>query len=87
MINIYTQPLLGEVETGNWLVLRCMGVLWLFNILTFPNSVMWVAHSFSPYFSLSDANIFVQCRDKLKEVVTSDLRKLLGAEGQPVFVK
>lgn len=27
------------------------------------------------------------CSDELKQVVTSDLRKLLGAEGEPTFVK
>lgn len=27
------------------------------------------------------------CRDELKQVVTSDLQRLLGVEGEPVFVK
>lgn len=27
------------------------------------------------------------CRDELKQIVTSDLRNLLGTEGQPTFVK
>lgn len=30
---------------------------------------------------------FYLCRDELKQVVTSDLQRLLGIEGEPAFVK
>lgn len=32
-------------------------------------------------------SLLVYCSDELQKTVTSDLRKLLGAKGEPTFVK
>lgn len=43
--------------------------------------------SFLFSFLLFITKFLVYCSDELKKIVTSDLRKLLGAEGEPSFVK
>lgn len=44
----------------------------------------WNLHSSTENLSFFSINFY---SDELKEIVTSDLRKLLGADGQPTFVK
>lgn len=91
------QPLLEEVATRNWQKLQRTRNVNAYNFLlttaylsfispliyalflSFLSGTLWLSN----FFSWTNYCF----RDELKQIVTSDLRQLLGVEGEPTFVK
>lgn len=59
--------------SSNFLLASCLGSCLFMSVLSYCKTYGFLSFDVS--------------RDELKQIVTSDLRQLLGAEGEPTFVK
>jgi hypothetical protein len=79
MTSTCTQYLLGEVEIGIWQGLHCKK-----KIICHRASIPFLMLLFMTCIDKSCCFLF---RHALKEIVNADLKKLLGVEGEPTFIK